>query len=234
MAAIEGASRIFDKEPASLEALHLAPKPYMMFVVGRVRNPVWRNAETGSAVPSRMAFNNLGFANDRDFAWPPDAAFVTQFGPQPGEKLIVITGGSAVLGVGATSNERTIAGQLEAVLNERQSRQKYRVLNLGMGSWIAYQQLVGLTLFGLPLAPDWIVTMDAHNDATFLLARKWPRQPHGMAEAAAAHVRWQRLLGGRPMGTVACEKHRRRAACHRTAPRRTERGQPCVRGHRRP
>ena len=83
-----------------------------------------------------------------------------------GEKLIVITGGSAVLGVGATSNERTIAGQLEAVLNERQSRQKYRVLNLGMGSWIAYQQLVGLTLFGLPLAPDWIVTMDAHNDAT--------------------------------------------------------------------
>ena len=86
--------------------------------------------------------------------------------------------------VGATANERTIAAELEAVLNQRQSVHRYRVLNLGMGGWIAYQQFVGLTIFGLPLDPSWIVTMDGHNDATVTCAHgsgagnplEWPKQ----------------------------------------------------------
>lgn len=55
-----------------------------------------------------------------------------------------------------------------------------------MGSWIAYQQLVGLTLFGLPLTPDWIVSMDGHNDASVACAHgsgpgnpmEWPKLLH--------------------------------------------------------
>lgn len=162
----------------------MRPRPYMMFVGPTMRDPVWRNAETGGDVASRMAFNNLGFTNESDFSFPPDDAFVAKFQSKPDEKLVLITGGSAVHGVGATANERTIAAELEAVLNERQSVHRYRVLNLGMGGWIAYQQFVGLTIFGVPLDPDWIVTMDGHNDATVTCAHgsgagnplEWPKQ----------------------------------------------------------
>ena len=184
LAAIEGLSRLLDRPPAAVEALSLQPRPYMMFVGQTMRDPVWRNAETGSDVASRMTFNNLGFTNESDFSFPPDDAFVAKFQRKPDERLVLITGGSAVYGVGATANDRTIAEQLEAVLNQRQSIRRYRVLNLGMGGWIAYQQLVGLTIFGRPLEPDWIVTMDGHNDATVTCAHgsgagnplEWPKQ----------------------------------------------------------
>jgi hypothetical protein len=33
-----------------------------------------------------------------------------------------------------------------------------------MASWIAYQQFIGLSLFGLPFDPDWVISMDGHND----------------------------------------------------------------------
>jgi len=34
-----------------------------------------------------------------------------------------------------------------------------------MGSWIAYQQFIGLELWGPSFDPDWVVVMDGHNDA---------------------------------------------------------------------
>lgn len=172
----------------------MRPRPYMMFVGPTMRDPVWRNAETGGDVASRMAFNNLGFTNDSDFSFPPDDAFVAKFQRKPDERLVLITGGSAVHGVGATANDRTIAAELESVLNRRQSVHRYRVLNLGMGGWIAYQQFVGLTIFGLPLEPDWIVNMDGHNDATVTCA-------HG--SGAGNPLEWPKLLyllgGGRAL-----------------------------------
>ena len=123
LAAIEGISRVLEDEPKSVEALDLTLQPYMMFAVnGYARNLVWRNVETRTDIPSQMRFNNFGFAEARDFSFPPDDAFVKEFGKKPQERLILITGGSVVHGVGATANDKTIAGQLQRTLNERQSR----------------------------------------------------------------------------------------------------------------
>lgn len=165
VALLEGGSRFFDRTDKGLTQMQLILHPYMMFVGYAGKNPTWRNVETKTDVPSTMHFNNIGFANDIDFTTPPAPEFLKKYSKAAGEKLVLITGGSVVHGVGATANDKTIAEQLEATLNAKQSKQKYRVLNLGMGSWIAYQQFVGLSLYGLPLKPDWVVVMDGHNDA---------------------------------------------------------------------
>jgi hypothetical protein len=185
--AIEGLSRVLEEKqkPAALEELNLRPWPYMMMVGPHFRDPTWWNTETDTNVSSRMAFNNLGFTNERDFSFPPDRNYLDTFGKKSGEKLIVITGGSAAHGVGATSNETTAAGQLEKLLNERQTRYRYRVLNLANAGWVAYQQFIGLALFGLPLDPDWAITMDGHNDATVTCA-------HG--SGAGNPIEWPKLL----------------------------------------
>src|SRR5262249_40602894 len=145
--------------------------PYMMFVAPQGNDPVWRNTETKTDIPSHVKFNNFGFTVDGDFSLPLSEEFVSKNAKKPGEKLVLITGGSVVHGVGATSNDKTIAGRLEHVLNQQQSEVHYRVINLGMGSWIAYQQFIGLSLFGLPLRPDWIVVMDGHNDGATVCAQ---------------------------------------------------------------
>ena len=49
--------------------------------------------------------------------------------------------------------------QLEKYLNIN-AYTTYRVLNMAMGSWIAYQQFIGLSLFAKPLNPDWVVVFD--------------------------------------------------------------------------
>src|SRR5262249_9638817 len=129
--------------------------------------------------------------------------------------LVMITGGSVVHGVGATANDRTIAARLEQHLNERSKGRHYRVINMGMGSWIAYQQFIGLSLFGLPLNPDWIIVMDGHNDAQSGCALSsgggnrlwWPRflyvlnggslnEPNPVIDAIARHSALFRLVSG--------------------------------------
>src|SRR5262249_38064107 len=52
-------------------------------------------------------------------------------------------------------------------------------------SWIAYQQFVGLSLFGLPLNPDWVVVMDGHNDATM---------PCATGSGAGNPLQWPKML----------------------------------------
>jgi lysophospholipase L1-like esterase len=181
---IEGTSRVLESGPEPARGLDLTLQPYMMFSAnGYASNMVWRNRETNTDIPSRVRFNNLGFAEAGDFSFPVDDAFVKTFGKKPDEKLVLITGASVIQGVGATANENTIAGQLQRALNETQSRQRYRVINLGMGGWNAYQEFVGLSLFGAPLRPDWVIVMDGANDGSLVCAqgtgpgnpREWPK-----------------------------------------------------------
>lgn len=185
--AIEGFARFVEQKEDKQSAVEMQAdlQPYMMFVATTENHTTWRNIVNHTIVRSQMTFNNLGFNVASDFSIPPSAEFISRYAAKPGEKLVLITGGSVVHGVGATSNETTIAAQLEATLNARQSTYKYRVLNLGMGSWIAYQQFLGLSLFGLALKPDWIVTMDGHNDAAATCA-------HGAG--AGNPMNWPMLL----------------------------------------
>jgi hypothetical protein len=179
---IEGAARLFERKgnDSGAASMQLTLQPYMMFVGNPGKNVFWQNLETGSPIPSTVTFNNLGFNVSDDLSVPPSPAFIGKYAKKPGEKLVLITGGSVVHGVGATANDKTTAALLEATLNARQSRYRYRVINLGMGSWIAYQQFVGLSLFGLPLQPDWIVTMDGHNDGAVSCAHgSGPGNPMG-------------------------------------------------------
>jgi len=183
--AVEGGARLFERDGGVTAAMQLDMRPYMMFAGHPMTNPVWRNVETKTDVPSQMKFNNLGFMGDVPFSVPANHDFLQTYAKKPGEKLILITGGSVVHGVGATANDKTTAAQLEDTLNSTQSTYKYRVINLGMGSWIAYQQFIGLSLFGLPLTPDWIVVMDGHNDAAVSC-------PHG--SGAGNPMGWPQML----------------------------------------
>src|SRR5262249_47994521 len=125
----------------------------------------WNDIINNTTIPSKIVYNNYGFAENWDYSTTPDAAYLHAHAKQPGERLVVITGGSVVHGVGATANDKTIAAQMMRHLNEQSAGPRYRVVNIGMGSWIAYQQFIGLSLFGLPLNPDYVVVLDAHNDA---------------------------------------------------------------------
>lgn len=196
--------------------LQLYLHPYMMFTAQSGGGFIWQNIITNTRVPSTVVFNNYGFAERFNYSLIPDAEYLRQHGKKPGERIVLITGGSVVHGVGATSNDNTIAQQLMRHLNERSGEVRYRVLNIGMGSWIAYQQFIGLSLFGLPFDPDWIVIMDGHNDAAVPCAHgsgagnplAWPKflyltqggtggaQASPLVEAMARHSATVRLISG--------------------------------------
>jgi len=164
---LEGAARYAEpsfKKPAM--GLNLHPFPYFMFGAGAHQTGfVWQNVITNETLPSKVKFNNYGYVEDFDYQMVPTADYLKTYAKKPGETLVLITGGSVVHGVGASANNMTIAARLERHLNENPDGRRYRVINMGMGSWIAYQQFIGLSMFGLPLNPDWIVVMDGHNDA---------------------------------------------------------------------
>ena len=148
-----------------LSRLNLTVQPFMMFTAQPRDRRTWTNSITHESVPSTLKSNNFGFSELFDFQLTPDPEYLKHHRKHAGEKLVLFTGGSAAAGYGATANDRTIASRMESHLNERAGGQRYRVVNLAMGSWISYQQFIGLSLFGLPLNPDWIVVMDGANDA---------------------------------------------------------------------
>jgi hypothetical protein len=151
--------------------LGLILQPYMMFTARSGDGFTWRDIINDRSIPSKMNFNNYGFAEDWDYTIAPDAKYLEAHGKKPGERIVLMTGGSVVHGVGASGNEKTISARLMWHLNEQSGGRRYRVINIGMGSWIAYQQFLGLSLFGLPFDPDWVVVMDAHNDAVTACAQ---------------------------------------------------------------
>jgi hypothetical protein len=154
------------KEPPATAAItqpngiQLNVLPYVMFA-----NPphsyysAWQNIFTGQNEKADIRVNNEGYNDPRDFDWRAPYAKAAN------EKVVLLVGGSTVWGVGSSSFTKTIAGELQTELNRAQSSVKYTVINLGMGSWIAYQQFIGLEMWGTQFNPDWVVIMDGHNDA---------------------------------------------------------------------
>jgi hypothetical protein len=135
-------------------------QPYVVF-----SNPphndytLWTNIFTGQNTKANVRSNNQGYNDPREFDW------TKPYKKAPNEKVVLTVGGSTMWGVGSSTWDNTIAGSLQKTLNEGQSETKYTVINLGMGSWIAYQQFIGLEMWGSTFKPDWVVIMDGHNDA---------------------------------------------------------------------
>ena len=138
--------------------LHILP--YVMFAnEPHSRYSVWQNIFTGQNEKADIRVNNEGYNDPHDFDWR------TPYTKAANEKVILLVGGSTVWGVGSTGFATTIAGALQTELGRARSNIKYTVINLGMGSWIAYQQFIGLEMWGSQFDPDWVVIMDGHNDA---------------------------------------------------------------------
>jgi hypothetical protein len=122
------------------------------------RDGLWWDPNHSRSIPYHIKTNRLGFRMDREIDT------TTKYQKMPNEKVVLIFGSSTVYGFGSTSNETTLAGWLQQLLNAQQSRTHYTVFNMGNGWWIAYQELAALQLYGLMLDPDWLIFMDGRND----------------------------------------------------------------------
>jgi lysophospholipase L1-like esterase len=133
--------------------------PYVMFLTAPGTYTSWTNQFTGKNFPAHVVTNSLGFndTHELDYSRPYHKA--------ANERIVLFTGGSVAWGLGSTSTETTIAGRMQYYLNNAQSKIKYTVISLAMGSYIAYQQYIALQLWGESFNPDWVVVMDGFNDA---------------------------------------------------------------------
>jgi hypothetical protein len=148
-----------EKQDKLLNGLWQTFQPYVMITTAPGDYQEFFNTFTNESYRSTVRTNSLGF-NDRhefDLSRPYKKA--------ANERVVLFTGGSAAWGVGATATDRTVAGRMEYYLNTLQSAERYTVINQAMGSWIAFQQFVGLQLWGAQFDPDWVVSMDGFNDA---------------------------------------------------------------------
>ena len=142
-----------------LNSLSLYTFPYYMFSAEpETKVSQYENIYTNEKFPANVIANNRGFNDRHDFHFTPP------YQKADNERVVLFTGGSTAWGTGAAWTE-TIQGRIEHYLNSMQKDLKYTVINLGMGSWIAYQQFIGLEMWGSRFDPDWVVVMDGHNDA---------------------------------------------------------------------
>jgi hypothetical protein len=134
-------------------------QPYVMISTAPGDYPKFFNTFTNETYRSTVRTNSLGYNDPHEFS------VGHPYKKAANEKVVLFTGGSAAWGVGATATDRTVAGRMQHYLNTLQSGERYTVINLAMGSWIAFQQFIGLQLWGAQFDPDWVVSMDGFNDA---------------------------------------------------------------------
>lgn len=99
--------------------------------------------------------------------------FFTEFNlknPPPkksNEIRIVITGGSAAQGWGASSNENMFYSILEDMLNKKSKKNNYSVINLAMGGSVTYENFITLNKWAHKLDPDIIISFSLNNDLNY-------------------------------------------------------------------
>src|SRR6202035_4272598 len=111
-------------------------QPYVMITTAPVNYPQFTNTYTQETYRSTVRTNSLGYNDPREFI------VGRAYKKAADEKVVLFTGGSAAWGVGATATDRTVAGRMQYYLNTLQNGERYTVINLAMGSWIAVQQCV--------------------------------------------------------------------------------------------
>jgi len=105
-------------------------------------------------------------------------------------RRVLLLGGSVTFGRTATSNETTIAGQLEKKLNSRQSpkiNEHWEVINLGIPDFISYQELIVLIKNGLQYEPDVVISLTGFNDIHHYISTGKINTPTSMKGVAAAY-----------------------------------------------
>lgn len=100
--------------------------------------------------------NQLGF---RDDAPAPR---------QPGEVRVLVLGGSTSWSLGASSNDATVRGALQRLLNQRADA-RYRVMSGAFLGYAARQEMTVLTEFLDAFDPDVIVSLTGHNDVMSIM-----------------------------------------------------------------
>jgi hypothetical protein len=144
---------------ATNNALWQVFKPYVMFTTLPGPYPVLVSEFTGERIPSTVTTNSLGFNDPHEFD------YTKPYEKAENERVVLFTGGSVAWGLGASATNKTIAGRMEYYLNASQHEIKYTVINIAMGSYIAYQQFLAMSLWGESFHTDWVVSMDGFNDA---------------------------------------------------------------------
>lgn len=108
----------------------------------------------------RFRTGKHGFMIDFDLDAPPPK--------RPGEIRLVLTGGSAAAGHGATTNVRMLHNVMERRFNQKNVCADGRfltVINLAMGGSRSYQNFIALNRWAHRLAPDAILSFAGNNDA---------------------------------------------------------------------
>jgi hypothetical protein len=148
-----------EKQDKLINGLWQSFQPYVMITTAPGDYPQFTNTFTQEIYRSTVRTNSLGYNDPHEFI------VGHAYKKTADEKVVLFTGGSAAWGVGATATDRTVAGRMQYYLNTWQSGDHYTVINMAMGSWMAFQQFIGLQLWGSQFDPDWVVSMDGFNDA---------------------------------------------------------------------
>ena len=133
---------------------YLVHIPYLMFhYTPDVRSPY-------------LNTNDLGYRGKENYSHLPSIK------PDPRYRYVVLLGGSAAFGAFSSSDEQCISFVLERFLNENNKTDRpFKVINLGMGFYNSFQELLSFILYGMKYNPEFVVTFDGFNDASVSSAR---------------------------------------------------------------
>jgi len=126
-----------------------------------------------------LIINDLGFRGKR---W--------SLNKPTGVKRVLLLGGSVAYGRTATSNENTIAEELERKLNENfqsSSIKRWQVFNLSIPDFISFQELITLIKIGLRFDPDIVISFSGLNDAYHYLDTKKMNEPSSFRSVKIAY-----------------------------------------------
>jgi len=154
-----------------------APDKYDMNAI----RPFWNNISFLQRVPYTMFHYGGGVSNDvintnnLGFRGKDRYSHLLSRKPDPNFRYVILLGGSTAFGAYSSSDNKCISAVLEQKLNEGFSQgRRFKVINLAMGFYNSFQELLAYILYGLKYEPEAIVTMDGFNDcAVPLLQHKY-------------------------------------------------------------
>ena len=195
LAALELAARLFTEPEATGVLIH---RPVLKLYPG-IENPEeifsevtpdtleWAPYEHWTMRPNlRGRFfrtNSLGLRGEKTTIEKPAGRF-----------RIAVLGGSAAWGLGATSDENTFCGQLQACLRQQHPKRDIEVLNAAQIGYVSAQELIYFQRVIWRMQPDVVLLFDGYNDinADFMNPESgWPQ--HAAVLKARYEASWKPL-----------------------------------------